>query len=184
MESINALVIIDMQYDLCNGGPLAFERSLNIIPIINRIRDEYDHIIFVKRSYPDNHSTFKQYGGKHPKHCVNGTDGEKIHNDIIMSINDTIIARGNLQKYGSSSAFYDAEDIERETRLKPILKINNIKKLYFCGNDFENTIFSTIMDAIKFNYKCCVIKDAITYNDKEKMEKTIEYLKKLNVEII
>lgn len=180
----NALIIMDMQYDLCNGGPLAFEGSLNIIPTINRIRDNYDHVIFIKKRYPENHSNFKQFGGKNPKHCIQDTDGEKIHNDIIFTPNDFVISRGSLQKYDSTSAFYDAEDIDRETRLLTILKMHDIRTLYFCGNDMENVIFSTIMDAIKFNYKCYIVKDAITYNDIEKVKKSIDYLDKLNVKTI
>lgn len=179
----NALVILDMQYDLCNGGSVAFENALNIIPIINRIRDNYDYVIFIKKRYPENHSCFKQFGGKKPKHCIQDTDGEKIHNDIISTSKDFIVSRGSLQKYDSNSAFYDAEDIERETRLKTILKMNNISTLYFCGNDMENVIFSTIMDAIKFNYKCFLIKDAITYNDVEKAKKYMDYLDELDVKL-
>lgn len=183
-EMKNALLIFDMQYDLCNGGPMAFDNSLNIIPIINRIRDNYDYVIFIKKCYPENHSSFKQYGGKYPKNCIQNTDGEKIHPNIIHKDGDFIIPRGSLQKYDSQSGFYDAEDIERETRLKTILKMNNITKLYFCGNDMESVIFSTIMDAVKYNYKCYIVKEAITYNDKEKADKCINYLTGINVELI
>ncbi len=180
----NALIIIDMQYDLCNGGPMAFENSLNIIPVINRIRDDYDYVVFVKKLYPENHSSFRQFGGKNPKHCIQNTVGANIHNDIISKKDDYIISRGSLQKYDSNSAFYDAEDIKRETTLKMILRMNDISNLYFCGNGMDNIIFSTIMDAIKFRYKCHIIKDAITYDNKEKTEKYLSYLNGVNVDII
>ena len=133
----NALLIIDMQYDLCNGGPMAFENSLNIIPIINRLRDNYDNVIFVRKWYPENHSSFKQFGGKYPKHCVQDTSGANIHNDIISKKDDCIISRGSLQKYDSNSAFCDAEPISKQTRLKQVLKAYDIQKLYFLDLKFS-----------------------------------------------
>jgi nicotinamidase/pyrazinamidase len=180
----SALVIMDMQYDFCESGVLPHEKSLLIIPRINRMRDTYDLIIFVKKQLQYNHSIFKQYGGSFPIHCVVDTNGEHIHDDLIIKTDDIVINRGTLQKYDSNSAFYDAEEIYKETRLKQILLAYNIKNLFFCGNGMENSIFSTIMDAIKNKYKCTVISNAITYLDENKMNTCVEYLQTLDVEFI
>jgi nicotinamidase/pyrazinamidase len=180
----SALIIMDMQYDFCESGVIPHDKSLLIIPRINRMRDKYDLIIFVKKQLQHNHSIFKAYGGTYPVHCVVETNGENIHDDLIIKTDDIIINRGTLQKYDSNSAFYDAEVISKETRLKQILKAHNIKNLFFCGNGMETSIYSTIIDAINSQYKCTVISNTTTYIDANKMNICVEYLKTLNVQFI
>lgn len=180
----NALIIIDMQYDFCDGGPLAHYNSLEIIPIINRIRDQYDFTIFVGDKHPPNHSSFTSYGGLYPPHCIENTNGSKIHSDLIIRQNDLMIFKGTLQKYDSMSAFYDAEGISKYTKLKNFLNTNNIDNLFFCGNSMENTIFSTIIDAINLKLKCSIIQNAISYYDKKNTDKCTNYLLSLNVKFI
>lgn len=171
-----ALIIVDMQYDYCDGGPLPHDNSISIIPTINRIRNDYDHVIFLTKQLQFNHSCFKLYGGVHPSHVVKGTDGQKIHDDLIIKDNDIIITRGSLQKYDSSTGFYDAESIKKETKLKQTLNMHNIDKLYFCGNGIDSSIYSTIIDAVNNNFECYIIEDAITYMDKNEKDKCITYL--------
>jgi nicotinamidase/pyrazinamidase len=180
----SALIVMDMQYDFCEGGIISHDKSLLIIPRINRMRDNYDSVIFTKKQLQHNHSTFKSYGGIYPPHCVLNTIGEKLHDDLIIKTNDIIINRGTLQKYDSNSAFYDAEAIEKVTRLKQILKANKIETLYFCGNGMDNSIYSTIIDAINNKYKCYIVINAVTCTDNKKMVECIKYLKTLGVETI
>lgn len=176
-----ALIVVDMQYDLCEGGPMAHENSLQIIPIINSLRDEYELVIFTNILHPKNHSSFKEFGGIYPKNCIIDTHGSLIHDDIIVHDKDIIITRGRLQKYDSKSIFYEADEIERETNLKNILSSKQIKDLYFCGNGIESIIFSSIMDALGYRFKCYVIHNAIGFIDKDKANKCIDFLKHNNV---
>ncbi len=178
---MSALIIMDMQYDYCNGGPLAHDKSLLIIPQINRIRNTYNLIIFTKKRLQSNHSIFKYYGGSFPIHCVDNTNGEKLHGDLLITPTDIIIHRCSLQQYDSNSAFYDAESINKPTRLKQILQSNHITDLHFCGNGMDNSIFSTIIDAINYKYKCHILKDIIASIDSNKCDECIAYLLSLGV---
>ena len=171
-----ALIIVDMQYDLCEGGPLAHTDSLKIIPKINSIRDEYDLIIFSIKSHPKNHSSFKQYGGENPKNCILNTYGCKIHDDLIRTSKDIIISRETLQKYSSDSVFFEADDIERTTNLKNILLGHNIKDIYFCGNGIDSLIFRSVLDAQIYKFNCHIIKDGISYMNKEKAKECIKFM--------
>lgn len=179
-----ALIIIDMQHDICDGGPMANNNSLNIIPKINSFRDDYNLIIFVRKSHSINHASFKRNGGKYPKHCIVGTYGHELNQDLIIKNSDTIISRCTKQDYTSNSAFYDDEDTQKQTNLKYLLKINQIKNIYFCGNNMDSCIFSTILDALNYNFNCYVIKDAVGYIDKEKYEECIKFLMNMNVHFV
>lgn len=180
----SALLVMDMQYDFCESGPMAHEGSLAIIPLINRLRDNYDYVIFIVKQLQFNHSIFEKYGGLYPEHCVKGTNGIRIHDDLIVKTDDIIINRGTLQKYDSNSAFYNADAIGKPSRLKQILLAYNIQNLYFCGNGLDNVIYSTIIDAINNKYKCYIIENAVTYLNEEKIEKCLNYLGTLDVDTV
>lgn len=177
----NALLIFNMQYDFLDGGAMAHSDSLELIPLINRIKDNFDLVVFIKENHPFNHCTFKQYGGSKPTHAVQSKKGSELHCELLVESKDIIITIGELQKYDSTSGFYNAEPIQKETNLRNILKINKITNLYFCGNGMDSIIFSTILDAINFRFKCYVIKNAVTYMKKQNYDRCIEFLKKNNI---
>lgn len=183
-HSDKVLIIMDMQNDFCNGGPFPHENSLDIIPKINKLKEEFSHVFLVRELHQANHSSFKEFGGKLHSHCVEGHNGSNFNVHLEISPNDIIISRGTLQKYDSSSAFYDAEDIQKETNLRYLLQVNNIHELYFCGIGMDKSIFSTILDAINFKYTCYVYKDCIGYSDTKISQKNIKYLEELDVKII
>ncbi len=183
-QNNKALIIMDMQNDFCDGGPIPHMKSLEIIPMINKLRDEFKCVILTRELHQANHSSFKEYGGKLHSHCIENQDGSKFNPHLEISPNDIIITRGTLQKFDSASAFYDAEDIQKETNLRHLLQINGINELYFCGISIDKSIFSTIMDAINFKYICYVYKDYIAYSNKEICDKNIKYLESLGVKFI
>jgi len=178
--SKKGLIITDIQYDMCDGGPMANSNSLNIIPKINSIRDNYDLVIFTKKTYNKGHILFKKY----PVHCVENSAGVKLHNELIIRTPDIIINRCSQKDSNSNSVFWDDETICKETKLKYFLKVHDIDKLYFCGNNMDTCIFSTIMDAINYGLKCYVLSDILGYYNKEMCDKKIKYLKTLDVEFI
>jgi nicotinamidase/pyrazinamidase len=179
-----ALIIVDMQNDYCCGGPMAFKGSLKIIPEINRIRDNFDFTIFIKDLHPENHSSFKSNGGKFVRHCVINTFGSEIHKDITVKQSDFIINRGTQQEYDSDSIFFDAYGIDKMTNLKNILLVHKIAEIYFCGNGLDSVIFSSVIDAINFKFKCFIFKEATTHENEVRFNECTNYLKNLNVELI
>lgn len=175
------LIVIDMQNDYCEGGPMAFNKSLELIPKINRIRDNFEIIIFATDVHPDNHISFKKYGGKFPEHCVVNSYGCQIHQDLIVKPSDYIIARGTLPEHDSGSIFYNA-DVENISKLKTILISNKVKDLYFCGNGLDSIIFSSIIDAINYKFDCYILIDTITFT--HKFDECIKYLESIGVNVI
>jgi nicotinamidase/pyrazinamidase len=95
-----ALIIVDMQNDFCKpAGSLAVEGSLEIIPLINQLRElseKFDYIVMTRDCHPQNHVSFgSNHPGKDlfslitvpdtgreqvmwPDHCVNGSFGAEF----------------------------------------------------------------------------------------------------------
>ena len=191
--SINktALIIYEMQNDLCNGGSLAFEGALEIIPTINRIRDKFSKCFFINNTFPKNHALFtnnnNNNSNKIEAHCLNDSIGSEIVKGLVHQSYDYIIKKNYLQSYHSTSGFFVGENMDTKdpTELKRLLDKNCIKHLYFCGNGADEGIMSTIIDALKFGHKCYIIQNAITFKNKEENEKNLKkFLKTNNVEYV
>ena len=53
-SDVTALLIIDMQNDFCEGGSLAVDGSLSIIPLINSLREKpmFDYVVTTRDWHP------------------------------------------------------------------------------------------------------------------------------------
>lgn len=179
-----ALIICNYQNDFCIDGAIPIKKSLDIIPIINRIRDKFDIVIFIKDWHPRDHSSFISHGGKWIEHCIQDRYGAEINSGVYVDKMDEIIHKGSLSLYDSYSAFYNAKTVLKETNLNNILKKNNVVDLYFCGLYFEVFIFSSVLDGVMFKYNCYVIDDLSLPKDEKNAVKSRDYLKNINVKFI
>ena len=181
---MKALIVVDVQNDLCEGGLLAIKGSLEIIPKINMIKSNFDVVIFSQDQHNENNRSFKQNEGKFLKHCVKDTYGSKLHSNLIINKNkDYIIHKGNYQNFSTNSAFYKANDQKTiiESGLKNILDVNKIKYIYICGLGMDHCLFNTIMDAYKFRYKIKIIKDCTPECNDETTSYYYNYIKKIGI---
>jgi nicotinamidase/pyrazinamidase len=176
-----ALIIVDLQQDLSEGGPMATQNFLEIVPIINGIKNKFKIIIFTKNCYPPDHKIFSK---NIPQHCVDGTQGSRIHQGVL--VNNPIYIKRGMTKTSilGESAFYVDKGKNIETNLSTILKSCNIKDIYICGISLEGSIFRTILDAYKLRYNCKLIIDATTCENKEKGNKCKKFLKTIGVQIV
>lgn len=176
----SALIVLNLQNDYCDETVMGIVDVLTIIPIINKIRNLFDYVIFVKDWHPKYHSSFKDYGGSYPIHCVQNSVGAELNPGLIVNDTDLIIHKGTLEMHDSDSAFYNAAIIEKESNLRKILEEHNILNLYFCGVMPEQFVFSTVMDAVRFKYSCTIIKDLCLGINNENAEIGYKYLEKLD----
>jgi nicotinamidase/pyrazinamidase len=58
----NALIIVDVQYDFCEGGSLEIPNSNDILPVINKIRNLYESnfecVAMTQDFHPIDHISF------------------------------------------------------------------------------------------------------------------------------
>ena len=119
----SALIIIDVQYDFCEGGSLAIPRSNEILSVINSIRENpiFDYIYVSQDWHPENHVSFQinnpgstlfqphriQETGElqmmWPVHCVQKSHGAKLHRDLVVKPSDIKIRKGMNSMYDSYS---------------------------------------------------------------------------------
>eukprot|EP00484_Ammonia_sp_Unknown_P012992 CAMPEP_0197073564 /NCGR_PEP_ID=MMETSP1384-20130603/210672_1 /TAXON_ID=29189 /ORGANISM="Ammonia sp." /LENGTH=228 /DNA_ID=CAMNT_0042512401 /DNA_START=36 /DNA_END=722 /DNA_ORIENTATION=+ len=198
-----ALIIVDMQYDFCPpDGSLAVGDGDKVVSVINDIRKKYgkkfDLVALSMDWHPPNHCSFhsnnkdrdktaelfkpcKLENGSMqmmwPDHCVQGSNGAKIHKDLQREQSDKVILKGMDPSVDSYSAFMD-NDKKTKTALNGVLKEADITELYCVGLAFDYCVGNTALDGVDLGYKVCVVdpasKSVAPESDKEMREKCKE----------
>ena len=53
-----ALIVVDMQNDFCEGGALAVPGANAIVPLVNRLIGRHDHVVLTQDWHPPGHASF------------------------------------------------------------------------------------------------------------------------------
>jgi nicotinamidase/pyrazinamidase len=169
-----ALIVVDLQNDFCPGGALAVTGGDEIVPLVNRMIGEFDHVILTQDWHPSGHSSFaSQHAGKNPfetvampygeqtlwpDHCVQGTNGAAFHPDLEWTKTELVIRKGFRKAIDSYSAFFE-NDHQTATGLGGYLKERGISDLTFVGLATDFCVAYSALDAAKLGFGSRVVLD-------------------------
>ena len=175
MFNQNALLVIDVQNDFCEGGALAVNQGSDVVAPINDLMTKFDTIVCSQDWHPKGHQSFANshhnknpydvinmpYGPQvlWPNHCVQGTNGALFHEDLHTDAAHLIIRKGFRASIDSYSAFFE-NDKTTVTGLHGYLKSRDIGTVTLCGLALDFCVFYTAMDARKLGYEVTVEIDA------------------------
>ena len=171
----HALVVIDLQNDFCPGGALAVDGGDDIVPIVNRMIAEHEHVVLTQDWHPAGHSSFAStHDGKQPfetidmpygpqtlwpDHCVQGTKGAQFHPDLVWTRAELIIRKGFRKTIDSYSAFFE-NDHKTPTGLGGYLRERNIGSITLVGLATDFCVAYSALDARKLGIVVTVELDA------------------------
>lgn len=174
-----ALLVVDVQRDFCPGGSLAVPDGNEIVPVINRLteREFFDGgILFSKDWHPNDHISFATNHENRrafetivlpngmeqtlwPRHCVQGTEGAKFEENLVIPKDGYIIHKGKDNRYDSYSTFCDNVRAS-QTELQTLLKERQVQQLYICGLALDVCVLFSALDAIDLGFRPTIILDA------------------------
>lgn len=170
-----ALIVIDVQNDFCPGGRLAVSEGDLIIPAVNRLIGEFEHVVLTQDWHPAGHSSFASahpgkapydmiempYGAQTlwPDHCVQGTEGADFHPDLEWTRAELLIRKGFRSAIDSYSAFFE-NDHTTPTGLGGYLKERGIDEVTLCGLATDFCVAFSALDASALGLKATVRLDA------------------------
>ena len=156
-----ALLVVDVQNDfLPPKGSLAVLGGLEILPVIREVITKFPlgRRFATQDFHPKDHCSFVENGGMWPKHCVQETEGVKIHHSIDGIVGGVFL-KGIFEDTDSYSCFYDEKGYNYG--VTKVLNDQGIDTLFICGLATDYCVKSTVLDAIKDGFKVYVILDAI-----------------------
>jgi len=164
--------VIDMLNDfLLEGAPLELPEGRKIIPNIKRLLEEARKkkipIIYICDSHLENDAEFKIW----PKHCVKGTKGAEVVDELKPQPGDIIIEK---RRY---SGFF-------QTSLDLTLRELGVDTLILTGVATNICVLHTAADAYFLGYKIIVPEECVATIDEKAQQYGLEHMKNvLNAEI-
>jgi len=174
----DALIVVDMQYDFMPGGALAVEEGDTFIKDVNSLMDGFSKkrctVVCTQDWHPENHSSFASaHEGKKPfdpvdapgigpvlwpDHCVIGSQGASLHEDLHVDSAHLIIRKGYNPEIDSYSGFLENDHVT-ETGLDGYLKMREVKRIFVCGLALDFCVFFTSLDGSKKGYDVYLLPD-------------------------
>ena len=171
----DVLLVIDVQNSFVSGGSLAVPSGEEIVPLINALARRFKHVVLTQDWHPPGHISFASshpgtkpfevidlpYGKQvlWPDHCVQGTDGAKLHPELDIPHAQLIIRKGFHQDVDSYSAFLEA-DRTTATGLAGYLKELTLTRVFCAGLATDFCVAWSALDARKSGFDALVIEDA------------------------
>jgi nicotinamidase/pyrazinamidase len=153
----DALLIIDVQRDFCEGGTLPVPDADAIVPILNEWIEAAHAAgvpVFATRDWhPPEHVSFVEQGGSLPPHCVQDTPGAEFHPVLRLPSESDIISKGTDHAVDPASAF-DGTD------LAPRLRDANTRRLWMAGLALDDSVRATALEALRRELEVEIIAPA------------------------
>ena len=195
-----ALIVIDVQNDFCPGGALAVDEGDQVVPVINQLMGQFDHVILTQDWHTADHSSFaSQHAGKAPfeniemaygsqtlwpDHCVQGSHGADFHPELNLMPAELIIRKGFRTPIDSYSAFFENDHVT-PTGLTGYLRERGLSELTFVGLATDFCVAYSALDAVGQGFSARVLLEACRGIDlMGSMETMIGKMKAVGVDLI
>jgi nicotinamidase/pyrazinamidase len=173
--SKDVLLAVDLQNDFCSGGRLAVPRGEEVVPVINELAKQFEHVVLTQDWHPAGHHSFASshpgkkpyesialaYGAQilWPEHCVQDTDGAALHGELRIPHAELVLRKGYHREIDSYSAFYE-NDRKTRTGLTGYLRERGFKRVYVAGLAFDFCVRFSAEDAKRDGFEVAVVEDA------------------------
>lgn len=167
--------MVDVQNDFCPGGALAVPRGDEVVPIVNRLAENFRSVVLTQDWHPAGHLSFASthpgrspydtiaapYGPQMlwPDHCVQGTRGAAFYDALRIPHAGLVLRKGLHRTIDSYSAFYE-NDRATPTGLAGYLRERGIKRVFLAGLALDFCVRYSAEDAVRGGFAVVVIDDA------------------------
>lgn len=156
IEPTDALIVVDVQMDFCQGGALAVDSGDEIVPGINAIVPRFANRIFTRDWHPADHCSFSetpQFVDKSwPSHCVANMPGAQFHHKLKVPQDAVIVNKGRDAQREAYSGF-DGTDLANTMRAR------NVSRVFVCGLATDYCVKATALDAAGEGFATFVLED-------------------------
>lgn len=193
-----ALILVDIQPDFMPGGALATADGDDIVEPVQRLvqADLFGLVAATQDWHPPRHISFASehegrdpletielYGEQQvlwPDHCVQGSDGARLHPGIDWSRANVIVRKGMNPQVDSYSGFRDnvgPDGTRPPTGLAGYLRERGVTEVFVCGLARDVCVQWTAEDASEAGFRTRFIWDLtrpVTYDSDEQTRAALD----------
>ncbi|MEV4478997.1 isochorismatase family protein [Micromonospora coxensis] len=158
----NALIIVDVQNDFCEGGSLAVAGGAGVAAGISRLLaaapQRWDHVVATKDYHVDPGAHFgdpPDYVDSWPRHCVVGTPGSEFHPELETGRVEAIFHKGeHAAAYSGFEGHADGGEC-----LADWLRRHDVDRVDVVGIATDHCVRATALDAAREGFDTTVLLD-------------------------
>jgi nicotinamidase/pyrazinamidase len=162
-DSTQALLIVDVQNDFCTGGTLAVPEGESVVPPLRRLAQQFAALglpVYATRDWhPADSRHFAVNGGLWPVHCVQGTPGARLREDLKLPSNVQLVSKGQTRTDDGYSAV--AGEVAGRGTLLEDLKTRGVDKVIVGGLATDYCVKHSVLDLLSQGYAVTLLTDAI-----------------------
>ncbi|TDC58234.1 isochorismatase family protein [Micromonospora sp. KC207] len=158
----NALIIVDVQNDFCEGGSLAVAGGAGVAAGISRLLaaepNRWDHVVATKDYHVDPGAHFgdpPNFVDSWPAHCVVGTPGSEFHPELATGRIETIFHKG---EHAAAYSGFEGHAGDGE-RLADWLRARGVDRVDIVGIATDHCVRATALDAAREGFATTVLLD-------------------------
>ncbi len=165
---MNALLLVDLQYDFMPGGALAVAGGDELVAVANGLIPEHDRVFCTQDWHPKDHGSFvTAHPGKSPGemtelaglpqvvwpvHCVQDTRGAAFHESLNLPADAIVVPKGTRRDVDSYSGFFDNAR-RHQTGLEAALREAGVTSLTVMGLATDYCVKATALDAAELGFE-------------------------------
>jgi nicotinamidase/pyrazinamidase len=120
---------------------------------IDALAPRFRRVYATRDWHPLDHSSYAQYGGPWPVHCVAGTRGAAFDARLDLKKVDVVIDKGVARETDGYSGF-------AATQLASDLRVHGVQRVFVCGLATDYCVKATALDAHAAGFATVVVADA------------------------
>ncbi|TFH86282.1 isochorismatase family protein [Billgrantia azerbaijanica] len=176
----DALLVVDMQNDFCEGGALAVTGGTALVPGINaeiQAAREAGALVLASRDWhPVDHVSFQHRGGPWPVHCVQDTPGAAFHPGLALPDETIRVSKATAFDADAYSAFDG-------TGLGGYLRDRGVTRVVVCGLAMDVCVQATARDARQEGFDVVLLERLTEPVDPEARGRCREELEQAGIEV-
>ena len=158
-EAMRAVIVVDVQRDFCEGGSLAVAGGAGVASAISRRLADggYDHVVATRDHHIDPGAHFSSepdYVDSWPVHCVVGTGGVELHENLDPTHIEAIFDKGEHQ-----AAYSGFEGSCDGVGLAQWLQDRGVEAVEVVGIATDHCVRATALDAAENGFATTVRLD-------------------------
>ena len=181
-----ALIIVDVQNDFCEGGPLAVTGGASVAAAISAmLRDRpsrWDHIVATKDHHIDPGDHFgspPDFLTSWPAHCVAGTPGAEFHPSLDTDRIEAVFDKGE-----HNAAYSGFEGHTAGIGLAAWLRMRDVTEVDIVGIATDHCVRATALDAKREGFATRVLLGLTAGVARESTESALVELRRAGVELV
>ncbi|MFG2051371.1 isochorismatase family protein [Micromonospora sp. NPDC048935] len=156
----NALIIVDVQNDFCEGGSLAVAGGAGVAAGISRLLasepDRWSHVVATKDYHVDPGAHFgdpPDFVESWPRHCVVGTSGSEFHPELHTGRVEAIFHKG---EHAAAYSGFEGHADDGEC-LADWLRRHDVDRVDVVGIATDHCVRATALDAAREGFATTVL---------------------------